>query len=215
MLFILCIACNSKYSYNKITFSDDEIENLEKSMIFVQDILEKSDFDTLSIKKTLINNEIDNELLYNSLLNKDSISKKINENFEIDNFFPFSKKILYTNNGAYILNERLIGKNANKFRENILKCEELKKIKLSDKEKFIECFLLLNENHIWSCVENYYANDKNEYYFDYSKDNLYHSEREARYLYLENEVKNNPNLNNGHYKLLDEKKGLFLYKKRD
>lgn len=212
LLLSLAISCEN--SYDKINISNSEIGQVKSSMRVIKSILQKSSFDTIAIKKYKIQCEIDNDILYSTKknINLDSIRKSVSQNFDFKIWFPLKKELYQTKEGEIILNGRLIGKNINDFKRNIFECSELKNFKREHKEKFINSFMFLIKNNIWSCRESYYDNKK-EYYFDYSKDNLYYSESSSRYLYLQEDIKENINLINN-YLFLDEKKGIFLYTKK-
>ncbi|MYY44010.1 hypothetical protein [Elizabethkingia anophelis] len=207
LLFHSCI----KY-YDKVEIPDNKTEEVKNAMIFVQNILEKSDFDTLAIKETWIQDKIESEIFLNSYeenLNKDSLSRKIREDFKIeDYYYTFRKTVYYSPDSTFRMNARNMGKNFDSFVRNVLACNEMRKLSLSERKKFSESFKVLMDNHIWSCEKDNIDNDKSIYYYQYSPSNDYYERRTVRYLFLVDMKKDSTIV------LLDNKKGLFLYKNK-
>ncbi|GAA4168224.1 hypothetical protein [Sphingobacterium ginsenosidimutans] len=207
-------------NFNKIKIPADKIEEVESSMRFVKQMLEKSAFDTVEIVKTEIQRGIDYELQTNSrALSRDSISKEVHKNFKIDQIFPLSKKLYCYRDGSITLNDRLIGKDFGDFEKNILACREFENITVDDRKRFVKSVAVLLANNIWSCWKYDFDKDKTGYQFDYSKENLYINRWHARYLYLIEDVQNETILTDKYgdefmdeYKLIDKKNGLRLYK---
>ena len=184
-------------------------------MRFVRDNLRKSVFDTLAIREYRIKCEIYNEILYstNENPNYDSIEKDVRSKFNFEDWFPFQRSIYQANDGRIILNERQIGKNLGEFMKNALKCNKIGNLSIKDRKHFVDCFILLLKNNIWSCYENDCESWKKEYIFDYSKDRISYNRWADRYLYLKEDTQGNPNMAN--YILLDQKDQLLLYKNKN
>ncbi len=212
---LLSLLASCVKHYNKIEISSENIDKVERSMRFVRNSLGKSVFDTLAIKQYKIECEIDNNILYtvNDHPNRDSIEKDVKSKFDFNDWFPLRKGIYQTKEGWIILNERLIGKDVKEFMRNALKCKELERLSSQEREKFIDSFVLMLENNVWSCFENDCEKGGKEYCFDYSKDRRYYNEWAVRYLYLKEDTQGNSNIAN--YLLLDQRNGILLYKNKN
>lgn len=212
ILFSL-ISCMSYY--NKIEIPTEDIDKIEHAMRFVRNSLSKSVFDTLAIKESRINGEIDDEIFYsmNKHPNRDSIEKDVRSKFNLDDCLPFGRSIYQANDGCIMLNERQIGKYLGEFVKNALKCKEIGHLSIKDRKHFVDCFILLLKNNIWSCFEMDYDNWKKNYIFDYSEDRINYNRWSDRYLFLEEDTQDNPNMAN--YILLDQKDQLLLYKNKN
>lgn len=205
----LLFSCSS--SVDRIEFPQNNIEDIRISMNTVRDALNKSQFDTVAIKEFLVESEVETSHLYNIKINRDSIKRKIIQDF--DDYLPLHKYIYYSKNGEILLNNRMIGSNYDEFEKNIANCKEFESLNKSEKERFVKSFIILVENNISSCRESYSEAGKARYYFDYSQTNLYSSESSSRYLYLEKDAENNIDLIDN-YQFLNEKRGIFLYRKK-
>lgn len=212
ILFSL-ISCMSYY--NKIEIPTEDIDKVEHAMRFVRNSLSKSVFDTLAIKEYRINYEIDDEIFYsmNKHPNRDSIEKDVRSKFNFDDCLPFTRVIYQTNDGCIMLNDRQIGKDLGEFAKNALKCKEIGHLSIKDRKHFVDCFILLLKNNIWSCLEIEYDNREKNYIFDYSEERLYINRWADRYLFLKENTQDNPNMAN--YILLDQKDQLLLYKNKN
>jgi hypothetical protein len=203
--------------YDKIEIPTEDIDKIEHSMRFVRDNLRKSVFDTLAIKQFRIKCEIDDHEITvyptNEKPNYDSIEKDVRSKFNLDDWFPFRRSIYQTNEGWIILNERPIGKDLEEFMKNALKCKEIGHLSIKDRKHFVDCFILLLKNNIWSCLESDCENWKKDYIFDYSEDRINYNRWADRYLYLKEDTQGNPNIAN--YILLDQRDQLLLYKNKN
>jgi len=207
-------------NYDKIEIPADKIEEVESSMRFVRQMLEKSVFDTVEIAKAEIQRGIDYELQTNSrALSRDSISKEVYKNFKLDQLFPFTKNLYCDRDGSITLNDRLIGKNFGDFEKNVMTSHEFENLGVDDRKKFIGCVAILLKNNIWNIREDPFSENHNAYTFDYSRENKYINRWHVRYLYLIEDVQNEPIFTDkfsdeyiDEYKLIDKKNGLRLYK---
>lgn len=215
-ILFLCysILSSCQESIDKIEFKQNNYYEIKTSMEIVRNVIHKSKFDTIQVKKYLLDCEIETSKLYpqKQILKIDSISSEIEKNFST--YLPLKKFIFISKNGEILLNERIIAKNFNEFRFNIKNYKELEDLSLSEKEKFIKSLFILTSNNIISCRENYDEMNFKEYYFEYSKDKLYYGEKQSRYLYLKRDIIKNSSLNHN-YVLLDQMGEIYLYKKNN
>ncbi|GAA4168228.1 hypothetical protein [Sphingobacterium ginsenosidimutans] len=200
-------------NFDKIEIPDDKIEEVESSMRFVKQTLEKSIFDTVEIAKTEIQRAIDYELQTNSrALSRDSISKEVHKNFSMDQLVPLTKNLYCDRDGSITLNERLIGKDFGDFEKNIMTCREFENMSLDDRKRFIKSVAVLMKNNIWSCWGVKYSDSKTKYYFDYSEENIYINDWKSRWLYLDSVSPGDYYIATREFRLIDKKNGISLYK---
>lgn len=145
--------------------------------------------------------------------NRDSIEKDVRSKFNLDDCLPFRRNIYQTHDGCIMLNERQIGKDLGEFVKNALKCKEIGHLSIKDRKHFVDCFILLLKNNIWSCLEIDYDNREKAYLFYYSEDRINYNRWSDRYLFLEEDTQDNPDMAN--YILLDRKDQLLLYKNKN
>lgn len=203
--------------YDKIEIPAEDIDKIEHAMRFVRDNLGKSVFDTLANKEFRIKGEIDDQetfaYLTNEKPNHDSIEKDVRSKFNLDDCLPFRRSIYQTHDGCIMLNERQIGKDLGEFVKNALKCKEIENLPIKDRKHFVDCFILLLKNNIWSCLECDYDNWEKYYIFDYSEDRTYYNRWADRNLFLKEDTQGNPDM--ASYILLDQKDQLLLYKNKN
>lgn len=210
ILMLSILSC--KKHIVSIEIDKKNIVEMKISMKKVQDLLEKTSFDSIAIKNYYIQSLIENELLYSNSKNIDSIRSEIEKDFNYSDYTPLRKEIYKIREGFIILNNRKIAKNLVKFLQKKDSIPELKLLNKTEKLELIDCFKVLNKNKIWSC-RKILMSDYSFYEFEYSNDNLYYSSETQKYLFLKSDVKKiiNKKYFLDNYLYLEELNDLMLY----
>lgn len=211
MLGLLFFSCkNEAEKFKDIT--EPEIQQIKKSMLIIIDVLEKSDFDTISIRNYWIESEVYMDSLYSAVpnVNMDSIREEVVRNFDLKDYSPFSKQISFSSDGSIYMNNRGFFSNIDNQKDKIINCYELRNISLKEKQNFIQSLLFLRSYHIWNASEEF-GLSKNVYSFWLSSENLSISSDLDYYIYFANDYNN---VMNNKSKYLFQKSGLVVCRGR-